>query len=336
MNVSVYRLFVPLVVMAFSVAACSSPEEDARLAAAKYNKCQSLFWEELQKDKELFINEFDTRNYKYRESAENDLNVILHENIQKYERDVKAAQKMYDEFQKRYSKSTRKKFLFNNEFLMSLDDVDFSLERAISKVMCSESVVACMQQLLPLRPKVNQICRDLERHELVEARGEHYFDDSWKLIIKEYAVEKLEIMDSIKTNKQWKYGVRIRVKDGGHYFNALAEIIYTLNDELKNWELTDVISRELSIVKTQLYSSSILEPNIDVVYDYWGNPKCTNITITSTCDSPLLVGCKRWLGDNIGWSPFVVSVGALESRTIQCGYRENGQQVFRIDFVEKI
>ena len=335
MKVLVYRLLLPLIGIALLLTACSHPNADARAAAAKFNKCQSQFWEKLQVDRARFVNEFDIRNYNYRESAENELTSILRENVPKYDRDVKAAQKTYNEFQKSYRKSTRKKFQFNNEFLMSLDDVDFSSERAIAKVMSSDPVVACLQQLLPLRPKVSQICRDLERHALVERGEDHYFDDSWKLVIGENAVEKLEIIDSVKTNKQWKYGVKMRVKDGGHYFNALAEIVYTMNDDVKNWELTDVISQKLSIAKTQLYRSSIPAPKVEIVYDNWGNPEYTNVTITSTCDSPLLVGCKLWMDDNTGWKPFVVKVGALDSKTIQCGYRKDGQNVFKIDFVEK-
>lgn len=335
MKVLDYRLLLPLVFVALFVNACSHPDDDARAAAAKFNKCQSQFVEKLQKDKSQFVNEFDACNYNYRESAENELIDILHEDVQKYERDVKAAQKIHDEFQKKYKKSTRKKFQFNNVFLMSLDDVDFSSERAIANVMCSESVVACMQQLLPLRPKIRQICRDLERHELVERGDDHYFNDSWKLVIGEDCVEKLEITDSVKTNKQWKYGIRMRVKDGGHYFNAIAEIVYTLNDDEKDWELTDVISQELIIAKTQLYRSSIPTPKVEVVYDYVGTPEYTNVTITSTCDSPLLVGGRRWLGDDRGWETFVIYLDALDLKTIQCGYKEDEQQVFKIDFVER-
>lgn len=330
------KFLLYMAVIILFVFACSHPEEDAIIAAMKYNKCQEEFLDKLQKDKNLFVNDFDARKYKNRESAEKELQDILFENIPKYEQQILSVQKIREEYGKRYMRNTRKKFQYNNSYLMALDNVDFNPQEAIEDLLESESVVVCLRQLPPSRPKIKQICSDLQQHELVE-RGENcYFDKNWRLIIKEDCVEKLEITDSTRSGDRWKYSVKMCIKEGGHYFNAKAEIIYAMNESKVNWELTDVISQELSIMKTQMYRSSIPVPKVDVVNDYWGNPKYSDVTLTSTCDSPLLVGGQKWVDENIGWKTFVLSLRALGTTTIRCGYRPNGQQVIKIDFVEKL
>ena len=317
------------------LSACTHPEDDARLAAGRFNKCNEQFIENLLNDKDKFVSNFDILDYNYRESAERELRDILHMNIKKHEKDINIAQKYHDELQKRYRKNSRKKFQFNNAFLMALDDVDFDTESAIENVLYCDEVIVCLQQLQPLRPKIKQMCHDMEHHELVEREDNRYFDEKWKLVIGDGCVLKLEIIDSIKNNDQWKYKVKMKIKDGGHSFNALADIVYTLNDDIKNWQLTDVISLDLSIVKTKMYRNSIPIPEEKVISDYYGRYRYTDVTFTSKCDSPLLIGGRRWIDEDSGWETFVLDIGALSKKTIRCGYNNTGQPIYKIDFVEK-
>ncbi|MBQ9473030.1 MAG: hypothetical protein IJU81_01310 [Bacteroidales bacterium] len=318
-----------------SISACTHPEQDGCMVALKYNKCQDDFVAKLRNDRDAFVNGFDYRQYDNREAAENELREILSENISLYEHQIMSANKVYDEYRRRYTKNARKKFQFNNSYLLAINDVDFNPERVICQIMESDKVLACMRHLMPLRPKIAQMCRDLKGRELVERGDSRYFNDDWKLVIGEECVDKLIVTDSSKNNDKWKYYVKMRVRDGGHYFNAVAEIVYTASGLDKEWTLTDVISQNLSIYKTHIYRSSIPPPKIEVVKDYWGDPINKDVTISSTCDSPLIVGGEMWVDDDIGWKKFVLTLSSLGSFTIHCGYRVDPLPVIRLDFVEK-
>ena len=118
--------------------------------------------------------------------------------------------------------------------------------------------------------------------------------------------------------------INVIVKEGGHNLFVVVQAIYELSHSKESWTLIDVITDDVSIVKTSTYKKAI-----DVSYEL------NNISITNKNESPLLIGIDVWINEYEGWISRKLVLDTEKKTNICCGLREDGSTPYRIIFVEK-
>ena len=301
-----------------------------RISAEKYNKCQQRFIYDLQIEVNQFIAEFNNgipEKYETREEAEQELNAKIHIRKIIYDKEYAKAERYKKEQCEKYGNSylTQKKFA---ESFANVLNESFDIEKTIEEVYNSEEIKSCLYKLLPKKPNEAQVCQDLVGHKLKGAADNPFFNASWHFTINSNdCVEEVKVISSSCKNDKWNYLLDIIVKEGGHRLLVRAEIIYELNYLREKWQLVDIISQDVAIVKTETYRNAVSVQYIET--DYY-----TSVEIMNKNESPLLVGIEVWKEEEREWLSQKITLGTDEKRTIRCSGKDRSC-FFRIVFVEK-
>ncbi len=303
---------------------------DGKMLAETYNNCQKSFVESLQLEADQFVKDFDYRKYKNktREDVTCELIELLGKRKRIYELCCHTVQDQYNEQGLNYRNRPISRKVFCNSFEKTRMNVAFDANDAIERTIKAESVQSCLSCLLPKRPEEEQVSRDLIGHKLKGTSDNPFFNDSWRLLIENNTVKKVDIVASSYKDDRWIYWLNMTVKEGGHHLSVRAEIIYELDYSKHNWKLVDVITQHVSIVQTTTYSNAI---SISYSFDgYYYSAEITNKN-----ESPLLLGVDVWMGEERGWNSQKITLDVDKKRTIHCGIREDGETPLKIVFVEK-
>lgn len=289
-----------------------------------FNECQNKFINKTRNDRDHFVNSFDCKIYKTRENAINSLEKILYYDKECYEHELKKAKSAYNKISAYYENNYRRKQLFDNSFHASLEN-QINPDEVIEIAISDESFQSCLTCLLPMKPDVEQVRRDLKGHTLKGASENPFFSDSWRLVINESNLERVDINSQSYKDDKWTLLLLMTVREGGHNLSVRAQAIYELGQSKESWKLVDVITDEVSIVRTSTYLNAV-----DVSYEWYGD-----IVITNKNESPLLIGIEVWIDEVEGWLLQKLRLEVDKKTTISCGTREDGRIPYRILFVEK-
>lgn len=289
-----------------------------------FNDCQNKFINKIRNDRDCFVDGFDCKKYNTRENAINSLETILYCDKDGYEQKLKIAQSAYDKISAKYENNYRRRQLFDNSFHASLEK-QINPDEVIENVLRDESFQSCLACLLPMRPNEEQVRQDLKGHRLKGASDNPFFGDSWKFVINESSLEKVDIVSSLHKDDKWTIWLLLTVREGGHGLSVRVQAIYELGQSKESWKLVDVITDEVSIVRTSTYRNAI-----DISYERYGD-----IIITNKNESPLLIGIDVWMDEEDGWQPQKKRLEVDKKTAISCGTREDGRNPYRILFVEK-
>lgn len=303
---------------------------DGKMLTETYNNCQNSFIEALQLEKEQFVHSFDSKKYynKTREDVTRELMDMLNNRKRQYEQCCNAVQKLYNKKEAIYKNRPISKIIFCNSFNEAKAKAGFNADESIKNTIDDESIQSCLSCLLPKEPEEEQVRRDLIGHKLKGLSDNPFFNDSWRLLIENNTVKKVNIITSSYKDDRWIYWLNMTVKEGGHLLSVRAEIIYELDYSKQNWKLVDVITQYVTIVQTTTYSNAI-----SISYSFEGY--YYSVEITNKNESPLLLGVDVWMNEEIGWSSQKITLDVDKKRTIRCGIREDGETPLKIIFVEK-
>ena len=289
-----------------------------------FNDCQNNFIDKIRNDRDCFVDSFDCKKYKTRENAIYSLKTILNYDKASYEQELKKAQSACDKISANYEKKYGRKQVFDNSFHASIEK-QINPDEVIENALRDESFQSCLTCLLPMRPDTEQVRRDLKGHKLKGASENPFFSDSWRLVIDESNLKKVSINSQSYKDDKWTLWLGLTVREGGHNLSVMVQAIYELGQSKENWKLVDVITDEVSIVRTSTYRNAV-----DVSYERYGD-----IIITNKNESPLLIGIDVWMDEEEGWLPQKIRLEVDKITAISCGTREDGRNPYRILFVEK-
>ena len=289
-----------------------------------FNDCQNNFIDKIRNDRDCFVDNFDCKKYKTRENAIYSLKTILNYDKDSYEQELKKAQSAYDKISAYYENNYRRRQVFDNSFHASLGK-QINPDEVIENAIGDESFQSCLTCLLPMKPDVEQVRRDLKGHKLKGASENPFFSDSWRLVIDESNLEKVGINSQSYKDDKWTLWLLLTVREGEHGLSVRVQAIYELDQSKESWKLVDVITDEVSIVRTSTYRNAI-----DISYERYGD-----IEITNKNESPLLIGIDIWVDEDEGWQPRMIRLEVDKKTTISCGIRGDGRNPYRILFVEK-
>lgn len=303
---------------------------DGKMLAETYNNCQKSFVESLQLEADQFVKGFDYRKYKNttREDVTCELIELFRKRKSSYEQCCNTVQNQFEEQESNYSNRPISRKVFCNSFEKARMNITFDANNAIEKTIKDESIQSCLSCLLPKEPEEEQVRRDLIGHKLKGLSDNPFFNDSWRLLIENNTVKKVNIITSSYKDDRWIYWLNMTVKEGGHLLSVRAEIIYELDYSKQNWKLVDVITQYVTIVQTTTYSNAI-----SISYSFEGY--YYSVEITNKNESPLLLGVDVWMNEEIGWSSQKITLDVDKKRTIRCGIREDEETPLKIIFVEK-
>ena len=318
----------------FTMQAKEQAREDGKLAALQYNECRKNIVENLQRDVDSILSLYSCANVtsnRYREDLEDELSIVQGKRKRIYETEIKEAERSKESLKNTYKK--RSLTYFDESFNNTIADESFDVEEKIQKICSSEKVKSYLNNLCPRKPDSKQIAQDLVGHKLKGITGDDFFDDSWNLVIKVDDIENVDISSSSYKDVKWTFSVFMKVRERGHHLSVRADIIYELGYSKEKWNIIDVITQYVSIVKTTTYSNAI---SLDYSNEYyWDYMMYKDVSIASKSESRLLVGIYVWSADESKWKPRKIVLTPDKKVRICCSVRNDGRDPILIDFVER-
>jgi hypothetical protein len=309
-------LFVALVLATgiLLLCACSSPEKDGAAYGAKINKCNENHLKALQ---QLDADFGQTALYKSRNEAKasyysakekiNATYAIEEDEI------YKAAALTISTYKDYKSRS-----LYEKAFVATIDDqLKKTVYQEALKAELPPTVLAFIRSIVPPKPGINQIQKDLVGHSLSEGVDNGYYPSTWQWVIRESEISDFAI-DKVLSDTPKEYLIIAKMRltsEVGKSFDATVKIRYLLPDD-DDWSIDFIQSQGMYIVKSLLYNDCVkLEKG-----DYW-------YYLVNKCDVALEVGGKEL--HYHGWEKYVHVVPAHSK---YCMYYPDE---ITIDYVER-
>lgn len=293
---------------------CSSPEKDGAAYGAKINKCNESHLKALQQldadfGKNAFYNSRKEAKTSYY-SAKEKINTAY-----EFEEDeiYKAAALTINAYNDYKSRS-----LCEKTFIATVDDhLKNSVRQEAVKAELPPTVLACIRSIIPPKPDINQIQKDLCGHSLSEGVDNGYYPSTWQWIISEGEISDF-VIDKVLSDTPKEYLIITKMRltsEVGKAFDATVKIRYILPDD-DDWSIDFIQSQGMYIVKTLMYNDCVkLEKG-----DYW-------YYLVNQCDIALEIGGKEL--QYHGWEKYVHVVPAHSNH---CMY--NPDDII-IDYVER-
>lgn len=249
-----------LLVTMFVVAACSSPEKQGEKMAQRLNECAEEYFSGLQQAETDFVSHFDASDYASRTEALE----AYRSTIDKVKADYDAScdeievqrSKVAGSLSKDYAKLTA----FQKSFEANVDyDLAMKVMYATADTIYPDAVLAKVKAVVPVRPNVAQIQKDLVGHQLNEGFDEDkcWFPRSWRWKIQEGEIKNFQIEEVLCDNaEEYTFVVSMRLEGEYNSFDARAKVSYRL-PEAEDWKLDYVNSLGMTIVKTHRYDNMV-------------------------------------------------------------------------------
>lgn len=270
-----------LVVAVLLMSACSSPKNDGKNMAEKINKCKIGYLEDVQNAESNYVSNFDRAGYKSRAEAKQAYQNLLESSKTKYQQALAEVYEQEAKTAKKYAGDYKKAAEFNAALNASFDpDLDIQIAKASRSNDIPEPVMVKVRTIVPSKPDVSQIQKDLVGRSLQEGVDQGYYSSSWKWTIRENEISdfKIETVLSDTPNEYLLEASMRLTSEMGKAFDTKVRIRYVLpqNDD---WTIDFVKSLGMYIVKTNTYRGCI-----DV------EPDNGYFTINNQCDKALEVG----------------------------------------------
>jgi hypothetical protein len=181
-----------------------------------------------------------------------------------------------------------------------------------------------MQKLLtiiPPKPDAEKIKTDLIGRKISDVIGGYHRKD-WYWLVEKDEIQKIDIIDETKLNKDYLYNVLILLESpSGGQQTADVKITYILGN-YDDWAIEHLETIDMHIVQTHKYDTCITTEN-----NGWGE-----ISFTNRIDVSLVVGGVL-LSYNGEWQKFSIIVDA--NKTTSIGGFISAYRDIKIHFIER-
>ena len=303
-----YALSIFCVVVTF--AACSSPENDGIDAANRFKECDDNYVENLTKAFAKFVENFDDYDFTTRVEARQKIESIIDDENERYNKEIKNAEKQYLELKKKYMKDREKSTSFEYAYQQQMAIVkQETLHDLPSQEIINEKILT----IIPPKPEADKIQVDLIGRRFVD-KPDGYFSGR-KFIITEGEVENLEIRSAADEKGRYKINaiVTLREHTGGVAFLVDLDILYMLGTA-DDWAIDGVSANSINILKE---NTELLRQYIKIEPD---NSWSDHYYIVNYSDALLLIAGTRYYITFNGyiWEKFSIEVAGNDRYSLGC------------------
>lgn len=301
------------------ILSCTSPENDGAAMGVRVNECNKEYLEVLQK---LDANFGKTISYNSRKAAKSAYFAAKTEANTNYRIALDEIYQTASDKKKSYG-NHKSQSEFNAAFVHAIDsDLSNSVHSATADTKLPPTVLAYIKSIIPPKPSINQIQRDLIGHSLSEGVDNGYYPSNWRWVIAEKEISDFHIINTLsETQTEYLFIAKMRLtSEVGKAFDATVKIRYILPDD-DDWTIDFIQSQGLYIIKTGYYGDCIKS------HVYFG-AFSWSFCLENNCERALEVGGK--VLENGTWKKFSVVVGSHDTSSVgwvvEDGY---------IDYVER-
>ena len=240
-------------------AACSSPENDGIDAANRFKACDDDYMESLTKAFAKFVKNFDDYDFTTRVEARQKIESIIDKETERYNKEIKNAEKLYFDLKKKYMKDREKSISFEYAYQQQMTIVkQETLHGLPSQEIINEKILT----IIPPKPEAEKIQADLIGRRFAD-KPDGYFSNKY-FMIKEGEVENLEIHSAGDEKGRYKINaiVTLREHTGGVALLVDFDILYMLGTA-DDWTIDGISANSINIIKenTELFRPYIkIEP----------------------------------------------------------------------------
>lgn len=295
MNRRIYIIIVIICAVAFTVSSCSSPENDGIDAANRFKTCDDDYMESLTKAFTKFVKNFDDYDFTTRVEARQKIESIIDKETERYNKEIKNAEKQYLELKKKYMKDREKSISFEYAYQQQMIIVkQETLHGLPSQEIINEKILT----IIPPKPEAEKIQVDLIGRRFSD-KPEGYFSNKY-FVIKDGEVENLEIRSAGDEKGRYKINaiVTLREHTGGVALLVDFDILYMLGTA-DDWTIDGISANSINIIKE---NTDIFRPYIKIEPDWTG---CL-MTFVNYSDALLLIAGIRY--NNGSWNKFSIEV----------------------------
>ncbi|MBQ8542672.1 MAG: hypothetical protein IJ436_04285 [Bacteroidaceae bacterium] len=180
-----------LITVLLLLSSCSSPESEGKALAQKMNECAENYIKEKQKVITGFVEDFNASDYSSRAEALKAYEQVVLEVLDEYNsrRDEILVEK--DKIAGQFADDYNDVVVFRTTYLNNINtELNARLLETIADTECPEGVLAMVKSVVPNKPDVSRIQKDLVGHKLYEGfeRKQCFFPENWA-----WNIEKNEI-----------------------------------------------------------------------------------------------------------------------------------------------
>lgn len=258
-----------LVLCSILTLSCTSPENDGAAMGMRVNECNKEYLEVLQK---LDANFGKTISYNSRKAAKSAYFAAKTEANTNYRIALDEIYQTASGKKKSYN-NHKSQSEFNAAFVNAIDsDLTNSVRAATADTKLPPTVLAYIKSIIPPKPSINQIQRDLIGHSLSEGVDNGYYPSYWRWTIKEGEISGFNIEQVLtNTNKEYCIIATMRITSMvGKTYNAKVRISYVL-PETDDWTMEFVNSEGMHIIKSGKYDDLVKLEKDEYFYYIYNN-----------------------------------------------------------------
>ena len=267
-----------VLLLAFSFASCSSPENEGMQMAQCMNECAENFIREKQNAESDFENRFNASDYSSRTEAMEAYDKAMIAVLDEYKSCHDEAEVKKSQIAGQYSDDYKKLSAFETAYQ---DNIDVQLEQKVLDEFYETdypaAVLAKVKMVIPVKPDDAKIQKDLVGHQLTEGfeKEKCWFSEDYRWTIGEGEIRDFKIEEVMRNDdKKYVFVATMRLEGKLNAFNVRAKISYWLPDT-EDWKLEFVNSLGVSIVKTHEYDDCV---SFEIKDDGWGGVDALFIT----------------------------------------------------------
>lgn len=295
------------------------------------NECAENYLKEKQVVETDFVNRFNTSDYSTRTEALEAYDQALIEVLDAYNacHDDLAIQR--SRIAGEYANDYRKMVAFETSYENSLDDeLNDRLFNALTETEYPVAVLAQIRTIIPVKPDVAQIQKDLVGHILHEGfeKERCWFREDYYWKIGDYNIRDFKIDEILRDDaKEYIFIASMRLENEFNAFNARAKISYVL-PEVEDWKIEFIQSMGVAIVKTHKYDDLV---SFEIKDDGWGGVDA--LFITNKAEIDLGVGVEV-VADGVR-KRFAVRVSPNKKSQVGGLFGGGNVTSYRVEFVER-
>ena len=258
--------------------------------AQQMNKCIESFIREKQNIETDFVSYFNASDYSSRAEALDAYNQALLKVLDNYNARIDEItiqkSKIAGNYANNYKKMASFETAYDNNVNSELYD---RLLDEIAETDYPSAVLAKVKTVIPNKPDVAQIQKDLVGHQLSEGfeKERCWFHEDYRWKIGDYKIRDFKIEEVLQDDaKGYVFIATMRLENELNAFNARAKVSYILPDA-EDWKLEFVNSLGVTIVKTHKYDDLV---NFEIMDDGWGGVDA--LFITNKAEIELGVGVE--------------------------------------------
>ena len=245
MNRSIYIIVALFCTVAITVSSCSSPEKDGINAANRFKACDDDYMESLTKAFVKFTKNFEDYDFTTRVEARRKIESIIETETERYNKEVKNAEKWYLDLKKKYLKDLDKAISFEYAYQQQMMLVkQGALQGLPSQDIINEKILT----IIPPKPMADKVKADLVNRRFAD-QADGYFSNK-TFVIKEGEIENLEIRSAADEKGRYKINavVTLREHTGGVAFLVDLDILYMLGTA-DDWTIDGISANSINVVK---------------------------------------------------------------------------------------